>query len=205
MLPKSPATAIQQRPVGNEEHGWEKNKQNAGQRADNQRNDKGFSPYLLSANQQALYCEGEALSLTIGIQRVQPGVHAVVALLKFREDRLVNRLEDERGRTFHPRDAAKEELVGLSSENSVSCHARERLVMHELLHANLHLLLAVSDQLESPRLGDSVNFPSAAKDNAFKVAEASQGGSVDRQRPVRRGEGVRLLFPREEVAMLAAC
>ena len=185
-------------------HG-EKTQTIGGQRADNQRNDKGFSPYLLSANQQALYSEGEAPSLTIGIQRVQPGVHAVVALLNFREDRLVNRLEDERGRIFYPRDAAKEELVGLSGENSISCHARERLVMHELLHAHLHLLLAVSDQLESARLGNAVNFPYAAKDNAFEVAETSQGGSMERQRLVRRGEGVRLLFPREEVAMLAAC
>ena len=95
--------------------------------------------------------------------------------------------------------------MGLSGENSISCHARERLVMHELLHAHLHLLLAVSDQLESARLGNSANFPYAAKDNAFEVAENSQGGSMDRQRLVRRGEGVRLLFPREEVAMLAAC
>ena len=75
--------------------------------------------------------------------------------------------------------------------------------MHELLHTHIHLLLAVSDQLESSRLGDSVNFPYAAKDNAFEVAETSQGGSVDQQRLVRCQEGVRLLFPREEVAMLA--
>ena len=132
-------------------------------------------------------------------------MHAVVALLNFREDRLVNRLEDERGRIFYPRDADKEELVGLSGENSISCHARERLVMHELLHTHIHPLLAVSDQLESSRLEDSVNFPYAAKDNAFEVAKTSQGGSVDRQRLVRCREGVRLLFPREEVAMLAAC
>ena len=95
--------------------------------------------------------------------------------------------------------------MGLSDENSISYHARERLVMHELLHAHLHLLLAVSNQLESVRLGNSVNFPYAAKDNAFEVAETSQSGSMDRQRLVRRGEGVRLLFSREEVAMLAAC
>ena len=182
-----------------------KNTQIAGQRADNQQNDKVFSPYLLSANQQALYSKGGAPFLTIGIQRVQPGAYAVVALLNFREDRLViNRLEDERGRVFYPRNAAKEELVGLFGEDFISCHARELLVVHELLHAHLHLLLAISDQLESSPLGDSVNFPYAAKDNAFEVAETSHGGSVDRQRLVRRGEGARLLLPREEVAMLAA-
>ena len=126
--------------------------------------------YLHSANQQALYSEGAEPSLTIGIQRDQPGVHAVVALLNLREDRLVNRLEDERGRIFYPWDAAKEELVGLSGENSISCHAHERLVMHELLHAHLHLLVAVSDQVESARLGNSVNFPYAAENNAFEVA-----------------------------------
>ena len=176
----------------------------AGQRADNQQNDKGFSPYLLSANKQALYSKGGAPFLTIGMQRVQPGVHAVVALLNFQEGLLVNRLEDERGRVFYPRNAAKEELVRLSGEDFISCHARELLVMHELLHAHLHLLLAVSDQLENAPLGDSVNFPYAAKDNAFEVAETSQGGSVDWQRLVRRGEGARLLLPREEFAMLAA-
>ena len=72
--------------------------------------------------------------------------------------------------------------MGLSDENSISCHARERLVIHEILHAPLHLLLAVSNQLESVRLGNSVNFPYAAKDNAFEVAETLQGGSMDRQR-----------------------
>ena len=96
-----------------------KNTQIAGQRVDNQQNDKSFSPYLLSANQQALYSKGEAQFLTIGIQQVQPGVHAVVALLNFREGRLVNRLEDERGRVFFPRNAAKEDLVRLSGEDFI--------------------------------------------------------------------------------------
>lgn len=49
-----------------------------------------------------------------------------------------------------------------------------------------------------------MNFLHVAKDGGFEVPEVSEGGRVDRKLLVRRGEGTRLLFPGEEVEILAA-
>ena len=191
MLPESLATEIRQQPVGNEKHGWEKtHKLQVDAQTTSKMTGASVPTYFLRISKPFTAKERHHFS---------PSGYS-----EFNLERHHFFLEDERGCVFYPRNAAKEEFVRLSGEDFISCYAREFLVMHELLHAHLHLLLAVSDQLESSPLGDSVNFPYAAKDNAFEVAETSQGGSVDRQRPVRRGEGARLLLPREEVAMLAA-
>lgn len=94
--------------------------------------------------------------------------------------------------------------MGLAGEKHVSCHTREHGVMHELLHAHRHLLVAVCEQFESSRLGDSVKCFGADMDDVFEVPETWQGRGVDGECLVRSGEGRRLLLPRKEVEMFAA-
>lgn len=131
-------------------------------------------------------------------------MNRVVAVLDFSEGLRLHRLQIERGGILDDWDAANEELVGLASENSRARHAREHLVMHEVLHPHRHPQLAVLLQEEGPRLGDSVDLLHLGKDNAFKVPEITEGGCVHGQRLVRRREGCRLLLPDEEVEVLAA-
>lgn len=123
----------------------------------------------------------EAQYLTIGIQRLQSRVHAVIALLNLVECRVVDRLVLKRRSVFYHRDAADEELVGRASEHGISCHARERLVMHVLLHAHGDLLLTVSAELESTRLGDAVNLFDGAEQDALEVPQTPEGGGVHRK------------------------
>ena len=131
-------------------------------------------------------------------------MNRVVAVLDFSEGLRLHRLQIERGGILDDWDAANEELVGLASENSRARHAREHLVMHEVLHPHRHPQLAALLQEEGPRLGDSVDLLHLGKDNAFKVPEIAEGGCVHGQRLVRRREGCRLLLPDEEVEVLAA-
>ena len=155
-------------------------------------------------------CQARSLSLTratfltIRVERLQPLVDAVVALLNIVQDIVVKRLQLERGRIFNLRGTADEQVVRGTVGNTLSCQPPVQLVMHELFHAYRHLLVAVFEQLKSARLGDAVDFPYAAKQSTFEVPEIPQGCVVDVQRLVRRGKGLCLLFPSKEVEVLAA-
>ena len=104
-------------------------------------------------------CQARSLSLTratfltIRVQRLQPLVDAVVALLNLVQDIVVKRLQLGRGRIFNLRDTADEQVVRGAGEDTLSCQPRVQLVMHELFRAHRHLLVAVFQQLKSARLG----------------------------------------------------
>ena len=165
-----------------------------------------FSPLMLSFAS----CQARSLSLTratfltIRVERLQPLVDAVVALLNLVQDLVVKSLQLERGRIFNFRDTADKQVVRGAGKNTLSCQPRVQLVMHELFHSHRHLLVAVFEQLKSARFGDAVDFPYAAKQSTFEVPEIPQGCGVDVQRLLRRGKGLCLLFPSEEVKVLAA-
>ena len=130
---------------------------------------------------------------------------AVVSLLNLDQSRVVNRFQLERGRVFNLRDAANEQFVERTRKLTLWCQARENLVMHELLHAHLHLLVAIFPQLEGARLGDTVDSPHAAKQRTLEVPEIPQGCCMNIHPLVGRCKGRRLLFSGEEVEMLAPC
>ena len=68
-----------------------------------------------------------------------------------------------------------------------------------------HLHRAVFEELEPSWLGDAVKFSddTSRGEDAFEVAEVSEGGCVDGQGLVRGRKCLRLLCPREQVSSLA--